>query len=75
MNRLAVRTVALLLFCCPGSPLATAADYHVDSFKRIQLTDVYYSEGANIGDINQDGHHGRGTRALLVCRPRLQAGS
>ena len=55
MNRLAVRTVTLLLFCCPGSPLATAADYHVDTFKRIQLTDVYYSEGANIGDINQDG--------------------
>ncbi len=25
-------------------------------FKRIQLTDVYYSEGANAGDINRDGH-------------------
>ena len=55
MNRFAVRTVALLLFCCCCSPPAVAADYHLDSFKRMQLTDVYYSEGANIGDINQDG--------------------
>ena len=31
---------------------ANAADHVLHSFKRQQLTDVYFSEGANAGDIN-----------------------
>ncbi len=34
---------------------ATAADRLLHSFERIPLTDVYYSEGANAGDLNRDG--------------------
>ena len=32
-----------------------AQDYVLHSFERQQLTDVYFSEGANFGDINRDG--------------------
>lgn len=32
-----------------------AEEYFLHSFRRIPLTDVYYSEGANFGDINRDG--------------------
>ncbi|MBI2481141.1 MAG: VCBS repeat-containing protein [Planctomycetia bacterium] len=39
--------------CALGRPLA--ADHQLDTFQRQQLTDVYYSEGVNIGDINNDG--------------------
>ncbi len=35
----------------PGSSLRT-----LHTFERIQLTDVYYSEGAAVGDIDRDGH-------------------
>ncbi len=32
-----------------------AQDYVLHSFERQQLTDTYFSEGANFGDINRDG--------------------
>ncbi|MBI5760737.1 MAG: FG-GAP repeat protein, partial [Planctomycetales bacterium] len=32
-----------------------AQDYVLHSFERQQLTDVYFSEGANFGDLNRDG--------------------
>ncbi len=32
-----------------------AQDYVLHSFERQQLTDIYFSEGANFGDINRDG--------------------
>ncbi len=35
--------------------LAIAAEHELHSFKPIQLTDIYYSEGANAGDIDGDG--------------------
>src|SRR3569623_2130317 len=38
-----------------GSSLAVAQERELHSFKRLQLTDVYFSEGANAGDINRDG--------------------
>ena len=41
----------LLLIAVPS----TAQDLKLHSFQRQQLTDVYYSEGANAGDINGDG--------------------
>jgi putative membrane-bound dehydrogenase-like protein len=34
---------------------AAGEEYFLHSFKRQQLTDVYYSEGANAGDLNRDG--------------------
>lgn len=39
-----------------GVSAAKAADLQLHSFDRRQLTNVYYSEGAAIGDINRDGH-------------------
>jgi hypothetical protein len=33
-----------------------AAEFTLHEFERQQLTDVYYSEGANAGDVNGDGH-------------------
>lgn len=44
----------VLLTCAIPSSLA-AEDYTLHSFERIPLTDVYYSEGANAGDLNRDG--------------------
>lgn len=35
--------------------VTTAEDRFVHKFERQQLTDVYFSEGANFGDINHDG--------------------
>ena len=35
--------------------LAISAEHELHSFKPIQLTDIYYSEGANAGDIDGDG--------------------
>jgi hypothetical protein len=32
-----------------------AVEHHLHRFERVQLTDIYYSEGANFGDINRDG--------------------
>lgn len=43
--------LAALLLAVP----ATAQDYKLHSFSRQQLTNIYYSEGANAGDINGDG--------------------
>lgn len=39
-----------------GSALSAADDHTLHSFDRKQLTDVYFSEGANAGDIDGDGH-------------------
>jgi hypothetical protein len=32
-----------------------AADYTVHTWKKIQMSDLFWSEGANIGDFNKDG--------------------
>src|SRR5213079_1119317 len=37
-----------------GSTLASAKDYVLSSFKKIQLTDKFWCEGANFGDFNHD---------------------
>jgi len=53
-----VRLCLIAIFACAvvgASSSARAEDYVVHRFERIQLTDVYYSEGANFGDINGDG--------------------
>lgn len=38
-----------------GGSLAIAQERELHSFERRQLTDVYFSEGANAGDIDRDG--------------------
>lgn len=38
-----------------GASLASASDYVLHSFKKITLTDQFWSEGASFGDFNQDG--------------------
>lgn len=43
---------ALLL---SGTALVLAKDHVLHSFKKIQLTDQFWSEGANFGDFNHDG--------------------
>lgn len=50
MLRVLLLTVALSLVSAPGQ----AKDL-VHSFKKVQLTDQFWSEGADIADINRDG--------------------
>src|SRR5437667_7918106 len=44
-----------LAFALSGSTLATAKDYILTSFKKIQLSDKFWCEGASFGDFNHDG--------------------
>ncbi len=44
-----------VLWLLTGSGL-TAADYTLHTFKKIQLSDQFWSEGATFGDLNRDGH-------------------
>ena len=44
---------AALLICTAG--IASAADYKLHTFKKIQLSDQFWGEGANFGDFNHDG--------------------
>src|SRR3954447_1744596 len=37
------------------STVCSAEKYTLHSFKKIQLSDQFYSEGANFGDFNHDG--------------------
>jgi putative membrane-bound dehydrogenase-like protein len=45
---------ALLISVTAGS-VNSAEKFTLHTFDRIQLTDVYYSEGANFGDLDRDG--------------------
>jgi hypothetical protein len=45
---------SLFVLAAAATP-ASAQEYKLHKFARQQLTDVYYSEGANAGDINGDG--------------------
>jgi len=71
MRRFASRhlpwALSVVLLTCGG---AMAADdfYVLHSFERVQLTDVFYSEGANFGDLNGDG------KADVVSGPYWYAG-
>lgn len=49
-------SMAWVCFSCIASAIsARAEERRLDTFERRQLTDVYFSEGANVGDINHDG--------------------
>jgi hypothetical protein len=57
MTRSSTRTLCLLLVALAALPLPARGDDHaLHTFKRIGLTDVYFSEGAAAGDIDNDGH-------------------
>ena len=47
---------AFVLLLAAWSPSWAADQKSLHTFKRQRLTDVYFSEGANAGDINGDGH-------------------
>ena len=51
MNKAAISFAALLV----GSFVSTAKDYSLHTFKKTQLTDKFWSEGATFGDLNRDG--------------------
>ncbi|HEU0038387.1 MAG TPA: VCBS repeat-containing protein, partial [Verrucomicrobiae bacterium] len=51
MNKVAFSFAALLL----GSSISPAKDYSLHTFKKTQLTDKFWSEGATFGDLNRDG--------------------
>src|SRR5436190_606834 len=51
MNKISL----FLLAALSGSTLATAKDYALSSFKKIQLSDKFWGEGASAGDFNHDG--------------------
>ena len=47
--------IAVLIGSAGGIRSATAQERRLHSFERRQLTDGYFSEGANAGDLDQDG--------------------
>ncbi len=52
MKKLALCLAVWMVAVCTT---AIAQDYTLHSFERQQLTDIYFSEGANFGDLNRDG--------------------
>lgn len=53
---LSVKPCLLGLCVLLCSQTLRSEDRFVHEFERIQLTNEYYSEGANVGDFNRDGH-------------------
>ncbi len=51
MSKFPMVAIALLL----GAEFVSAKDYLIHTFKKIQLSDQFWSEGANFGDFNHDG--------------------
>ena len=49
------RIALLLAAACVSTGLAPAAEYTVHTFRKIQLTDQFWAEGADAGDFNHDG--------------------
>jgi len=52
-----IRTCGLLVAAVGfyAASMAAAAEHELHRFKPIPLTDVYFSEGANVGDVDGDG--------------------
>jgi hypothetical protein len=51
----ALRSAMLILVLLAASRGAVAEEHFLHKFDVVPLTDVYYSEGANVGDIDGDG--------------------
>ncbi len=52
-----MNSLCLSLIALPFALSAFAAENTIHSFKTIQLTDKFWSEGATFGDLNRDGHN------------------
>lgn len=50
-----ISLLACVLLTLALAPIARADDHTLDAFDRQELTNVYFSEGANAGDFNNDG--------------------
>ncbi len=50
-----MKSIAIALAAVLGGVLAAGAQQKVPTFKKIQLTDKFWSEGAGFGDFNHDG--------------------
>src|SRR5882672_588115 len=48
------KIILAVLFVCLSSPLVQAKEI-LHTFKKTQLTDKFWAEGANFGDFNRDG--------------------
>ncbi len=49
------RTTLFAILIAAGTASTSADERTLDTFRRLQLTDVYYSEGVRVGDIDRDG--------------------
>ena len=49
------KSIFALTALIAGSGLAHAADLRLHTFKKVRLTDQFWSEGASVGDFNHDG--------------------
>lgn len=56
-SRLSAPAWCALLALSASVVTAAAADYPIHSWKKIQLTDKFWSEGATFADLNKDGHN------------------
>jgi hypothetical protein len=58
MRRVSVAKTALILAisCLVITAQSRAEDYVLHTFRKIQLTDKFWSEGAAVADVNRDGH-------------------
>ena len=54
LRKVSLRSLLLWMVCCHVRGMAQEHVLH--SFESVRLTDTYFSEGANAGDLNQDGH-------------------
>lgn len=50
-----LKTPFLLALACSSAAAVHAADNTIHTFKKQQLTDQFWAEGANFGDFNKDG--------------------
>ena len=53
---MSLRPLSLIVVLAGSTCLSRAADHTLHTFNVIPLADVYYSEGAGVGDVNGDGH-------------------
>ncbi len=55
MNKI-LRVAAFIFSCFYVNAVAQADEFVIREFEKQELTTVYWSEGASIGDFNKDGH-------------------
>ena len=51
-----MKQLPLLIMVVLFAGQATAQDYPLHTFKKIQLSDKFWSEGSAVADVNRDGH-------------------